>query len=178
MTNSFVNSLVVNQAAEAKEKNKTTTTNGAKSFKSTLNANLDLHSSMGSFRGKSETFITKYLDSALAEDVDTALRNLLLLRDVRGGLGEREAFRVGLRHLYHTNYQVLMNSNFLELVPVVGRWDDLLVFINPMYNTEIKQKVANIIKNAICEYKKSLDILNRFDSITEEEAKELLASMS
>ncbi len=178
MTNTFVKSLVAEQDKEIKNNNKTITTNGAKAFKSTLNANLDLHSAMGSFRKTNDEKITKLLDEALNEDLDTALRNLLLLRDVRGGLGEREAFRKCLQHLYHANYNVLINSNFLELVPVVGRWDDLLVFINPIYNTEIKQKVANIIKNAICEYKKSLDILNRFDSITEEEAKELLASMS
>lgn len=156
MTNTFVKSLVAEQDKEIKNNNKTITTNGAKAFKSTLNANLDLHSAMGSFRKTNDEKITKLLDEALNEDLDTALRNLLLLRDVRGGLGEREAFRKCLQHLYHTNYKVLVNSNFLELVPVVGRWDDLLVFINPIYNTEIKQKIANMFKKALLEDKNGL----------------------
>lgn len=153
--NTFVTQLDAEIKKEAKENNKTTT-NGAKAFKSTLNANLDLHSTMGSARNIGETKLIDAFQKALNEDVDTALRNILLMRDVRGGMGEREGFRQCLKHLYHTNYKVLVNSNFLELVPVVGRWDDLLVFINPIFNTEIKQKIANMFKKALLEDKNGL----------------------
>lgn len=148
-SNTFAANLVADQAKQARKENVTTTTNGAKAFKSTLNANVDLHAKLGSARQLSEAAIISTFDAALKEDSDIALRNMLMLRDVRGGMGERNAFRICLKHLYDTNYNVLINSNLLSKVPEVGRWDDLLVFFDKAYNKEIKQKITAIIKQGI-----------------------------
>ncbi len=60
-SNTFAANLVADQAKQARKENVTTTTNGAKAFKSTLNANVDLHAKLGSARQLSEAAIILYL---------------------------------------------------------------------------------------------------------------------
>ena len=88
----------MNQLVKAMQKqaNKTETLNGAKAFKSTKNAVLDLFSSWGGMRGQD---ILPLLRNAIDYDLHLALRCLLWGRDVRGGAGERELFRTSLRHV-------------------------------------------------------------------------------
>lgn len=177
-SNTFAANLVADQAKQARKENVTTTTNGAKAFKSTLNANVDLHAKLGSARQLSEAAIISTFDAALKEDSDIALRNMLMLRDVRGGMGERNAFRICLKHLYDTNYNVLINSNLLSKVPEVGRWDDLLVFFDKAYNKEIKQKITAIIKQGMLKCIRANELLPRIDTMSEEEAQQILATIA
>ena len=76
------------------EKNLTTsrTGNGDISYTSTLNENLNFFGKAGSLRGDPEEAITLFL-KAYNEDKDLALRNLVHLRDIKGGYGERNLFR-------------------------------------------------------------------------------------
>jgi hypothetical protein len=113
------------------------------SFKSSLNANVDLFFAIGASRGKD---LTAQFDKALAEDQDMALRCLLWARDVRGGAGEREMFRSLMLHLENTGRQHIV-ERILPLVPELGRWDDLLVF-----KTEaVKNKAMSLIGQALYE---------------------------
>lgn len=120
----------------------TTTTNGMKAFESTLNANVDLFSSIGSSRGKNlvPAFVKAYV-----EDKDTALRVLQWARDVRGGAGERDMFRSLLKHLAQNEPEALTNTRLLNNIPVIGRWDDLLVLFE-VNNSKVHDKVVEIIK--------------------------------
>ena len=112
--------------------NKTTTLNGAKAFKSTKNACLDLFSSWGGMRGQDASGL---VTSALQENpVDTG-RILLWGRDVRGGAGERKLFRDNLL-LTLSSLPKHKIKSFIKRIPEVGRWDDLEVLFNTQYKHE------------------------------------------
>lgn len=134
----------MNQLVNAMQKqaNKTETLNGAKAYKSTKNAVLDLFSSWGGMRGKD---ILPLLRNAYADNILLTLRCLLWGRDIRGGAGERDLFRNALFYL-STNGTTL-NTTFFNRIPEVGRWDDLLV----LHNTQYWNEVVQLIKQALSE---------------------------
>ena len=70
-----------------RELNKSTTTNGAAAYKSTLCANLDFFSRSGNINYPNALHDFKL---ALAEDEEIAIRNLLNTRDIREGKGIRQ----------------------------------------------------------------------------------------
>lgn len=119
------------------------TQNNMKAFADTASPVVDLFYNVGASRGKD---ITPMFRRAFATDEDLALRIALWARDVRGGAGEREVFRSVLRWLEMREPQILLETKFLEKVPEVGRWDDLLVF---NFNSEIKAKARSLIHNAL-----------------------------
>lgn len=107
------------------ETNGTLTENGAVTHTSTLSDVLDFYYHAPARRGKDNTGLFRL---AFAEDRTLALRALCYVRDVRGGQGERETFRQGLREL-NRNFP----EAFLSILPHVseyGRWDDILEFVS------------------------------------------------
>jgi hypothetical protein len=118
------------------------TENQMKALESTLSKNVDLFSKIGASRGQN---ITQLFESAYQEDRDLALRVALWSRDVRGGAGERQLFRDILLHLEKYHEEILEATHFLNKVPELGRWDDLLVFTNPV----IKSKAYDLINRAL-----------------------------
>ena len=130
-----------------KQANKTETLNGAKAFKSTKNAVLDLFSSWGGMRGKD---ILPLLRNAINDDLHLTLRCCLWGRDVRGGAGERELFRTSLRHVADCGFPTL--SRLLPKIPEVGRWDDLLVLHNTQYWNEVVKLIGEALHkgNGLC----------------------------
>jgi len=127
---------VLNTEVEAR------TTNGMKALESTLNQNVDLFFAIGASRGKD---ITKQFERALQENAEVALRILQWARDVRGGAGERELFRQGLRFLEKNYKQHLLNTKLLEKIAELGRWDDLLIFTDDV----IKTRAFELIQKAL-----------------------------
>ena len=106
------------------ELNTTETLNGAKAYKSTLNASVDLFGKIGACRndiGQAQNLFAK----AFKEDAETATRILFWARDVRGGIGERNIFRNLFKYLVEENAEI--GAKLVRLVPQYGRWDDLLV---------------------------------------------------
>lgn len=75
------------------------TENGAKTYTSTLNANLDFFAQAGAMRGRLED-VRNMFSKAYAENPELALRNLVHLRNIRlGGLGERSAYLEAIKYL-------------------------------------------------------------------------------
>jgi Domain of unknown function (DUF2828) len=135
-------------------KNVTQTENGAITFKSTLNLNLDFFARASAMRGQDVVpmFTEAYQeDSKMAirnlfylrdvrggqdvvpmfveaynENPQLAIRNLFYLRDVRGGQGERELFRSCLRYIAQNHGS--MFDKLVPFIPFYGRWDDLLEY--------------------------------------------------
>lgn len=174
MTNQLVQAIAKDSKAAAKAANKTTTTNGAKAFNSTLSANVDFFGTAGSSRGKD---LVPLFVKAFNEDQDLALRNLMHLRDVRGGSGERDSFRKLLVALAELNPKVLLDSKILEKVPEVGRWDDLLVLVSPTIDTRVYNKVVDLLKQSMLKCIRAKELLARIDTMTEEEAQQILTTM-
>ena len=92
--------------------NVTFTENGAVSNASTFSDILDFFYHAPARRGQDNTGLFK---KAMAEDHQTAVRALFYIRDIRGGQGERETFRQGLRFL-SANYPAIFNA-VVSLVP-------------------------------------------------------------
>ena len=120
------------------ELNVTTTENGAKAYKSTLNECVDLFGKISACR-KDIPQARKLFALAFKEDPETATRILFNARDIRGGQGEREVFRNLFKDLVSENSEI--GEKIVELIPVYGRWDDLLV----LENTSAWERVQYII---------------------------------
>lgn len=113
--------------ADSKQLNVTRTTNGAKAFISTLNANLDFYANSGNMNFPR---LIPQFESAFVEDADMALRNALKMRDVRGGHGIRDNFRKVLRHLAQNHFDYVTKTDLLAKVVEVGRWDDIFALLD------------------------------------------------
>jgi hypothetical protein len=129
--------------------NETTTTNGAKAFKSTQSAVLDLFSQGGAMRSRSDNDIITLFSKAYAEDATLALRTIFYLRDITQGQGERKFFRLAIRHLAVHNKESLVKN--LHLIPQFGRWDDLWVLLD----TDVKANVCHLVKRQLVADKQS-----------------------
>jgi hypothetical protein len=103
------------------------TTNGARSYATTGSATLDFFAKGGALRSTTDAEKIALFTRAFSEDATLALKALFYFRDIRGGQGERNTFRVIVRYLadYHTES---MRKN-LGWIPMFGRWDDLYVFV-------------------------------------------------
>lgn len=99
------------------------TANGADTYASSLDANVDFFYMVGSSRGQD---ITSQFEKAYQNNPELAIRTLLFARDVRGGAGERQTFRDILVYLEKNHPQVVYD--LLPVIPFYGRWDDLLSF--------------------------------------------------
>jgi len=119
--------------------NYTLTENGALTHASTLNDVLDFYYHAPARRGQDNTAM---FNKALAEDKQLALRALCYLRDIRGGQGERETFRQGLR-LLEKNFKDCFTA-ILPHVSEYGRWDDVLEFVeNKQVQSLVKAQLAS-----------------------------------
>lgn len=118
--------------------NFTETENGALSHRSTLDGVLDFFYHAPARRGQDNTSL--FL-RAFGEDRTLAAKALFHVRDVRGGQGERETFRQGLREL-SKNFRPEFDR-LISFVPVYGRWDDLMEFVsNPKVVALVRDQLS------------------------------------
>lgn len=84
---------------------------------------------------KADKYRIDLYEQTLACDADMALGLLFRLRDIPGGSGQRDAFRLLLRYtaLYHPH----LIRGGLSRIPRVGRWDDLYFLINTPLEREM-----------------------------------------
>lgn len=113
----------------------TLTQNGALTHKSTNSAVLDFFSLGAAMRNRQESEIVDLFGKAFAEDQLLALKTLFYIRDVRGGQGERRAFRAIIRHLA-ANYADLLKKN-LKHIAVFGRYDDYLELLGTILEKDV-----------------------------------------
>jgi hypothetical protein len=111
-------------ASLEKELNNTETLNGAKAYSSTLNKCLDLFGKIAACRNNVKQAQGLFAH-AYNEDPETATRILFWARDIRGGQGEREVFRQLFKYLVEETPEI--GAKLVQLIPVYGRWDDLLI---------------------------------------------------
>lgn len=134
-------------------KNETTiTTNGAVAYKHIGSSLTDLNFAISTFREKLRNGenIWSLFEKALKETPVYTLKWLLYLRDIREGIGEREAFRNLLYNLIiNTNVDKKLIESFN--IPEYGRYDDLIDLYFRLCKTKQKQKSSRIedIKNFI-----------------------------
>ena len=117
-----------------REANKAYTANGAVTNASTMSDCLDFFATAGALRNASDEEITERFIRAFAEDRDIAMKTLFFARDIRGGLGERRAFRVIIRYLAE-NYPDTVRKNIANIAEY-GRYDDILSLIGTASEAE------------------------------------------
>ena len=125
------------------ESNITSTENCAVTHKSTLSKVLDFFALGSALRGRKEEEIVKLFELALLEHPIYALKALFYTRDIRGGQGERNSFRILLKHL--GNFHPSAIEPYLHLIPEFGRWDDLFAFMG----TGLETKSLTLIKDQL-----------------------------
>jgi len=144
------------------------TANGAVTNVSSLNKNVDLFFLGGASRGKD---IIPTFAGALVEDSEVAVRVLQWIRDARGGAGERQTFRNLFAYLIKT--EPLLAERVLMNIAEIGRFDDLCV----AFGTSLEREALCIISSELRKGEKAKDLLSRLDSMSEEEAQQILDSM-
>ena len=126
-----------------REANTAYTANGAVSNASTMSDCLDFFATAGALRNASDEEIVTRFIRAFAEDKDVAMKTLFYARDIRGGLGERRAFRVILKYLAQ-NYPETVIKNIGNIAEY-GRYDDILSLID----TACEQEAVAYIKRTL-----------------------------
>ncbi len=120
--------------------NTTYTENGAVTLETTGDCCLDLFATIGALRHVSREEICLRFQRAWAENRDLAMKILFFARDVRGGLGERRAFRVITRWLAdYAGSSVVKN---IINIPEYGRYDDLLSLLGTSCEAEVLRFIA------------------------------------
>lgn len=120
--------------------NKTYTENGAATLQTTGDCCLDLFATVGALRHVSEEEICLRFQRAWAENRDLAMKILFFARDVRGGLGERRAFRVITRWLADYAHTSVV-KNIIN-IPEYGRYDDLLSLLATSCEEDVLRFIA------------------------------------
>ncbi len=114
-TGEFINSLYTATSMGRTE-------NDAVTFIRSGSLLLDFYAQAGAMRKNPDKALDLF-QKAFAEDKEKAIKILFYLRDVRGGQGERDLFRICLEWLGVTYPEVF--NKLVEYVPEYGRWDDL-----------------------------------------------------
>lgn len=118
------------------------TSNGMKARKTSASAVLDFFGKAGSSRG---TALVKEFTAALTDNQDLAVRALLWTRDIRLGAGERKQFRDLLVALESANPDLA--GQLMAKVPLLGRWDDLFVYTDPINRRKAIEMYADALRN-------------------------------
>lgn len=118
------------------------TENGDLAYKSTGSACLDFFSLCGGMR-ENLSDLDKLFANAYAENPVIAIKILFYMRNIRGGLGERNSFRTLLKELAQVYPEIA--KKIVYAVPEYGRWDDLLILLD----TPVKDEVIALIQNQI-----------------------------
>ena len=103
--------------------NRTLTENGAPAYATTKSDLLDFFALGGALRSRTPAEQNNLFARAWNENPELALKALFYFRDVRGGQGQRGAFRNQLNWLAKTEPHAVAKN--LKNVPEFGRWDDL-----------------------------------------------------
>lgn len=126
------------------EENTTFTENGATTFKSTLNKNLDFFSMAGAMRGKEYEFLNLFR-LAWDENPKLAVQNMFYMRDVRGGVGERDVFIKCFGYVVNQ----MSTKDFvtiLSFVPEYGRWSDVFNIMRYVDDAKFEAACIFILK--------------------------------
>jgi hypothetical protein len=115
------------------------TENGDTALATTGNANLDLFALEGGLRNNKDDLLILF-SKAYKEDKATALKNLFYLRDIRHGLGERDAFRFLLKKISSQDPETI--KKIIGFVSALGRYDDLFSCLE----TPLEEKVVEMVR--------------------------------
>lgn len=125
-----------------KEKELTTTANGAKVYRTTKNQVLNFFYDITSLRFASEDdIVEKFTNSMFTNPPDT-LKLLGYARDVRGGMGERRLFRVGMKRMVEVFKERINFQNLFDFIGDCGRYDDYVDIMHSVEDDDLYKQMA------------------------------------
>lgn len=142
---SFADSLM-------KEASYTRTMNGAVAHATTLDECLDFFAVAGGMRYRSRRDQIALFEKAYIANPELAMKLLFYIRDIRGGLGERQMFRTLINHVAKMWPESAKKN--VHLISEYGRWDDLLCLLG----TKAEAEVVEVVRDQLA---KDLDALKR-----------------
>ena len=123
------------------------TENGARAYNTTGDKLLDLFSTVGSLRTRSEEEIREKYRLAFSEDQLLATKLLFYTGNIRGGLGERRTFRICLKWLAQEHPEIAVKN--IPLVAAFNRWDSLFELIGTDVENAMWAYIAETFANDI-----------------------------
>lgn len=145
--NQFLNAL-------KNETNYGYTENGAIKRLTTGTALLDMFALGGAYRKRTVADKILLFKNAYEENPAYALKCLFYLRDVRGGQGEREFFRVCIQWLANQDKDAVKRN--LDKIAEYGRYDDLYC----LFSTDLREDALAYIKTIL-----ALDVQSKTPSL-------------
>lgn len=164
--------------------NESVTENGAVGYRTSGKELLDLNFAVSSLRNETPERIKQRFAKAFFENKLLAIKWLFFAGDVRGGLGERRLFRIGMEYLAANEAD--MAVKLLKLIPEFTRWDNLVVLLDTSLCDEavaiIKEQLNNDMyqmgrKNAISLCAKWMPSANASSNETRRLAKVLISKL-
>lgn len=139
-----------NQLLASLQTNDSLTLNGAVTHSTSGNALVDFMAMVGSARRMAGDEIYGHFTKAVAQDTLSAFRLLFWCRDVRGGAGERRAFREVLSRLADERPEII--RPLVSLIPEYGRFDDLFVLFGTALERDALRVIAGSLReeNGLC----------------------------
>lgn len=128
--------------ALTKQINEVLTENGDKAYATTGSYCLDFFGIVGGMRNNLKDCLNLFI-KAYYENPIIAIKLLFYTRDIKGGLGERNIFRLLFNYL--CNIEPLIAKQVLTYIPVYGRYDDLFCAMK----TVLEPDVIKIIKEQL-----------------------------
>ncbi len=134
-----------------------TTTNGAVAYSSSGDKCLDLFFIAGAMRYHDMNRINMKFVEAYRENPELAMKLLFYIRDIRGGIGERDIFR----NLIRTVAKKWPESAVKNVCWIVeyGRWDDLICLLG----TKAEKEAVRIIQEQLKADQEALERRNHGD---------------
>ena len=124
--------------------------NGAVTYETSGKACLDLFALAGGIRYRKKEEQERLFERAYIEDPELAMKLLFYIRDVRGGLGERDTFRTMLRFAAGSFINSAVKN--VRLISEYGRFDDLLCLLD----TPARNEAVRVIREQMDQDLKAL----------------------
>lgn len=141
MHNSFIDN--VQKTLQDADPNLAVTENGALARRTTGSALVDMNFKLSSMRNMPDSDIWQEFLRAYNEDPALAVVWLFFARDIRGGCGERNVFRVIFTRLAEENPDLCVR--LLKLIPEYGRWDDVIWVWDHMLSKTTQKAAKSLI---------------------------------
>lgn len=144
------------------------TENNAVTFIRSGSPLLDFYAQAGSMRANKDEALNLFT-KAFSEDRLKAIKILFYLRDIRGGQGERDLFRICLEWLGNT-YPDIFNK-VIGYVAEYGRWDDMFFDNDECFNVIRRQFTKDMISDKPSLLAKWMPTINASSATTRAKAK-------
>lgn len=125
------------------ERNVSVTENGALGFSTSGKELLDINFAVSSLRSCPEIEVVKRFARVFHEDKTLAVKWLFFAGDVRGGMGERRLFRLGMAYLAYSEPELA--KKLIPLIPEYTRWDNVVTLLS----TPVEKDAISLIREQL-----------------------------